>query len=133
MAAYEERQRRRIKADLERAAERVIKVLAVNITANLVERTPVDTGWAKSNWIPSVGESVSEPQGSKENVGQAAAAQAGGQARVLGYKLSKRNVFISNNVPYISLLNDGHSKQAPAGFVQVEIEQGIRELRFIRL
>ena len=119
--------------DLEQAVERVIKVLAVNITANLVERTPVDTGWAKSNWIPSVGESVSSPQGSKENVGQAAAAQAGGQARVLGYKLNNGNVFIANNVPYISRLNDGHSNQAPAGFVQVEIEQGIRELRFIRL
>ena len=33
---------------------------------------------------------------------------------------------IVNEVPYIGVLNDGHSDQAPAGFVEAEIDKALR-------
>ena len=35
-------------------AEKIIKEITLEATANLIEDTPVDTGWARANWIPSI-------------------------------------------------------------------------------
>ena len=40
---------------LEKVTEQVIVRLSLNVTANLVETTPVDTGWARANWLPAIG------------------------------------------------------------------------------
>lgn len=113
---------------LEGFTERLIARLALNVTALLVRDTPVDTGWARANWVPSIGTPRSRTAGTR------AAAEAGqidrgpqvnGQAAVAGYKLGPR-IHITNNVPYINRLNSGSSRQAPAGFVQSAIFRGIR-------
>ena len=41
------------------------------------------------------------------------------------YTLDQGSVFVSNNVPYILKLNDGHSQQAPAGFIQTAIHKAV--------
>ena len=114
---------------LEGFTEKLIKRLALNVTANLVEETPVDTGWARANWVPTIG----SPRG--RTAGTRAAAedgkidlgpQASGQLAVLGYKLGP-SIFISNNVPYIKRLNAGSSRQAPAAFIQSSILRAIKQ------
>ena len=40
---------------LERLSERVITKITLDVTANLIESTPVDTGWARANWVPQIG------------------------------------------------------------------------------
>ena len=40
-----------------------------------------------------------------------------------------RQILISNNLPYINALNDGSSKQAPAGFVDSALSKGKRAVR----
>ena len=115
--------RKAVMAALRRHVEQAVATIAVNVTAELVEATPVDTGWARANWIPSVGAPVSAPSGSEGS--SSTAAQADGQAEVLGYKLEQGKAYVSNHVPYIRRLNAGHSKQAPAGFVQVAIAKAI--------
>jgi len=85
--------------------------------------TPVDTGRARANWIASTGQPVSEaPEGSqsgstKEARGANAAAKALQQAQkiVQEYTLSQGSIFLSNNVEYIVPLDQGSSRQAPAG------------------
>jgi len=105
--------------------EKHIKILTLEVTANLIEDTPRDTGWARSNWIPSIGQSTETIAGSPDNI--TPAAQQRGLAEVAStYKLSRGAVFVTNNVPYILPLNDGHSKQAPAGFVQLSILRAVR-------
>jgi hypothetical protein len=42
-------------------------------------------------------------------------------------------VYISNNLPYIDRLNKGHSKQAPAGFIESAINAGLTAIRKARL
>lgn len=110
--------------------EQIIIGLALDVTANLKAApgeggTPVDTGWARSNWIPNIGEPIEAPVGSRSNVNTAPQNQALGQ--VANYSLNKGRVYISNNVPYILRLNEGYSKQAPAGFVQRAVAKAVRE------
>lgn len=110
-----------------KSIERTIKKLVLDVTANLVGTTPVDTGWARSNWVPSIGTPVEQPTGSKESV--SSGAQDQGLAAVAAtYTLERGPIWISNNVPYITLLNSGTSQQAPAGFVQAAIRRAVDDL-----
>lgn len=38
-------------------------------------------------------------------------------------------IHITNNLPYIGALNDGHSKQAPADFVRIAVMDGLATVR----
>lgn len=120
--------REQIMAELERVASRVVVALSFAVVANLVSApseggTPVDTGWARANWVPAVGSPFAGVAGSRESV--SAAAQAAGQAALIGYRIALGPVFVSNNVPYILALNDGHSKQAQPGFIERAIEKAV--------
>ena len=100
--------------------ETSIRAVALVVDRELVLRTPVDTGRARANWLPSLNApsvSLVEP-GQKPDIG----------ATLSSYKIED-TVFISNNLPYIQRLNNGYSKQAPAGFVEDAIEIGKRAIR----
>jgi hypothetical protein len=113
---------------VEEVTENLIKRLTLDIVAELVKApseggTPIDTGWASANWFPGL--SISRRDGNvldpdSGDVAEAQGAQQAGIVKVLAYKLG-RPVYITNNVPYITRLNDGHSQQAPKGFVQAAI------------
>jgi len=119
-----------IKRGLRAFATKVVVKLVFDITANLRAApdeggTPVDTGWARANWIPSIAQSVDEPFGSRVNV--SSDAQDAGLASVGAYTLDLGQIYVTNPVPYIQSLNDGHSQQAPAGFVERAIEKAVFE------
>jgi len=115
-----------IGAELKRVTERQVIALVLDITADLIIQTPVDTGWAKSNWVPSVVAPEVELFGSRDSVDQSA--QQRGQAEVLSYILEMGPVWITNNVPYIGLLNEGWSPKAQPGFVDMAVEWHTRRL-----
>ena len=122
---------------LNRLTERVVIKITLDVTANLTETTPVDTGWARANWVPAVGQRNrgsalrADTQLAREVrasfVPAAVAGQAAGQAQVAGYKLERGRVFVSTNVPYILRLNDGYSQQAPRGFVQNAVRKAVTQ------
>lgn len=114
-----------ISRNMERDAARLMVSLATEIHANLVETTPVDTGWARGNWVPSIGRPVEEPVGSRTDSGSAAYASQGGLFRVIvGYKSPRQgSIWIQNNVPYIGNLNRSH--KTAAGFVPRAIDKAI--------
>lgn len=118
----------RILKSLFSVAEQIIKKVALDIVANLVKAaseggTPVDTGWARANWLVNIGTPFLAPIGTRESVPQAGT----GVASIATYKLGPP-VFISNNVPYITRLNEGSSQQAPRGFVQAAILRALTGL-----
>lgn len=80
--------------------------------------TPVDTGHARANWVPSVGQPYTG-----EVDGQAA--HAAGVAAVVRYKPGQGSLFVSNNAAYITLLNLGWSPQAAVGFIEAAIESAL--------
>lgn len=117
----------RIAAELTAHVERAAKALVLAITANLIAATPVDTGWARANWVPSIGAPATATAGSPEAV--STAQQEAGQAAVLAFKLAQGTLYVSNNVPYIGVLNYGRSQQAPAGFIERAVEQALAEIK----
>lgn len=117
---------------LEKVGERTMRMLILEATANLIESTPVDSGWARANWVPAIGApklyaGTKSPDGSQ--VTTAAARQQRAIAQSALYKWGQGEAFVSNNVPYIGRLNDGHSQLAPSGFVQAAIERAVRDTR----
>ncbi|MGK2911230.1 MAG: hypothetical protein ACSLE1_15725 [Sphingobium sp.] len=78
-------------ADAQADVEALTQKVALDIYADLLMTTPVDTGAARQGWQLDNG-----PGGAME---------------------------ISNSVPYIGKLNDGHSKQAPTGFIEAAVDR----------
>ena len=99
-----------VRSDLDRAYEKKVVQLTeaatvktvIDIDRELVEQTPVDTGRARSNWLPSIG----TPR--NDVVGIDGAPDT--TAVMANYKLGD-TAFIANNLPYIQRLNDGYSSQ----------------------
>jgi hypothetical protein len=117
---------------LEGVAERVITRLALDVTANLVETTPVDTGWARSNWVPAIGvpflADIAPGRATEQMVAGGVGRQQSAIVTVAAtYRLGRGSVFVSNNVPYITDLNNGTSRKAPAGFVQMAIAKAVAQ------
>lgn len=114
--------------ELERFASRAVVKLSLDVTANLYAApseggTPVDTGWARVNWIPSIGQAIAKPSGTRESV--SGTAQQAGMASLGGYHITDGMVFVANPVPYIVKLNEGSSPQAEAQFVERAVEKAV--------
>ena len=120
---------KQFKLDLNRAyenkvlkrLENTVKEVSVGIADYLYEDTPVKTGRARTNWLPSLNspQRVTSITYRKPSIANTLAA----------YKLSD-TVYISNNLTYIQRLNNGSSIQAPANFVtmaaqRVLVEKGL--------
>jgi hypothetical protein len=107
----------------QRVAE-IKKQVASAVLTRVVLDTPVDTSRAKSNWQVNLGSAAvgTIPAHEPGHAGSTAAASEQetirqGQSVIAGAKAGV-DIHITNNLPYIGLLNDGWSTQAPAGFVQ---------------
>lgn len=119
---------------------RTVRKTALAVDQAVVLSTPVDTGRARSNWRVSLGSrprGVINPyspgsglgRGEQQNA-QAAMAQA---AAAVAQRRDGQDIYISNNVPYIGKLNDGSSRQAPAGFVQQAVMAGVAAVKGARI
>lgn len=124
-----------IVADLNAFTRLEVIQLATNIDANLRESpplgTPVDTGWARANWVPSLNQPFNGAANAKDPTPAQIAERANeaqqGLNEVLQWKNGDGPIFVTNRVPYIEALNAGHSKQSPAAFVQYAIEKAVSE------
>lgn len=99
-----------------------MKALALEIDKELRRNTPVDTGHARRNWVPSVVQPFA-------GVAADNTAHAIGVSEVLAYVLSTDPLWVANNVPYIRALNYGHSKQKPAGFVELAVDVAMQRVQ----
>jgi hypothetical protein len=115
----------KIMVQLENATQEAVVDMALRIHGKLVEDTPVDTGWARSNWLPSVGVPRRETVGEPGSLDTGAAGL--GQSEVVDWKIADGPIYITNNVPYIRRLNAGSSTQAPAGFVESAIQTEVNK------
>lgn len=121
----------RIMVRLENATQEAAVDMALRIHGKLVEGTPVDTGWARSNWLLSVGTPKKETVGEPGKLNTAAAEL--GQSEVADWGIASGPIYITNNVPYIRRLNEGSSTQAPAGFVESAVQTEVQKANRRRL
>lgn len=98
------------------------KMLALQIDRELRRLTPIDTGHARRNWIPSVGSPSS-------TVASDNAAHDQGVIEVLSYKLSDGTLWVANNVGYVIYLNYGTSAQRAAGWIELAIDIAMQKVQ----
>lgn len=143
MPGFEDFARRmgRLATDLPERADLVVRKTVLAVDQAVVLSTPVDRGRARSNWIGALDEAsdtvvdayVEGQDGSTSSANsQAALAQVEGV--VSGYDGDLHNeVHVTNNLPYIEVLNDGSSSQAPADFVSEAVRAGADAVKGSRL
>lgn len=130
-----ERNMRKRARNVEQGAAQAVRKAALAIDAAVVLATPVDTGRARSNWQVSLNAPPGNTlpaysPGAGGNTGSAnaqAALQQG--ADTVARSRPGDSIWITNNLPYIGRLNNGHSAQAPAGFVQKAITVGANAIK----
>lgn len=119
-----------IATDLEADLNQVVRKVGFDLFRGVVERTPVDTGWARSSWNIAFG----TPDGSvptKIEGGEAAANSVNQhqQQKLELYPADFPIIWITNALPYIVPLENGHSKQMGKGYmVQRTVAQVVANL-----
>lgn len=100
--------------------ELAVRKIALDVFTRVILRSPVDTGRFRGNWQVSIG---SIPQGTLElndKTGQATISKV--QAETLNLKAGQV-IYLINNLPYGPRLENGWSKQAPAGMVDLTVRE----------
>jgi hypothetical protein len=109
-----------ISVDMEEEVNKEVRVVGFGILTGLIKSTPVDTGRARGNWFTS----LTSPIRKIEPERKSATAVSDGSKKIDQAKnIDYPSVTLSNNLPYIERLNSGHSKQAPAKFVEQIIDR----------
>lgn len=126
--------------DVPDVANKVEIEMATMTLAELARATPIDVGTARSNWVASIGSAYDgtraafspypsrhrPPYGPGGSMGEGRN-QAGAvwsAAAALKGKKPGEDIHITNNLPYIMRLNQGHSSLAAAGFIERAIQTG---------
>lgn len=112
------------------AQDLVVKT-ALTVHSVVVLGTPVDTGRARGSWLVAINRPADGTAESPGDFGYVAATTKA-QRVLKGYK-AEQDVHLTNNLPYIVPLNQGHSQQAPAGFVEDAIAAGVRLVKGAKL
>jgi len=120
--------------------DKVVRKTALTVDRELVLETPVGNpdlwknppppgyvgGRAQSNWLASI-----NTPNTKAGKNTTRSASDTVQAKMAGFKIED-TIFITNNVPYITELNNGHSTQAPAGFVDAIVARNKRKANEVK-
>jgi hypothetical protein len=118
---------KRISASIEPNVDKLLKDVAMAVDEEVVRATPVDTGRARANWQMSLNEpaqGVLYPQPQKPPTPESGAERSVAEGRdVLSQYKTGDTVYITNRLPYIGLLDAGHSAQAPANFVARSVQR----------
>jgi hypothetical protein len=108
-----------------------VRKIALQIFAQIVLKSPVDSGRFRSNWQVSIGsvptgtqDGETFPQGDAVDVKGPIyyAKLSGGEATLFGANAGD-TIYFANNLPYARRLEDGYSQQAPAGMVALTIQE----------
>lgn len=126
---------RRFEADILRFAELVkiapalvVRKLTLDIFGDLLRASPVDTGRFRANWVVSVSTPERRKLWAMSNIGQQMQMQLDLAARRVAQADGTEVIWITNNLPYATRLNEGWSKQAPAGFVQMAVLRNVKPI-----
>jgi len=96
----------------------VCRKVVFELNRDIILATPVDTGHARANW--QIGISVAptgEIQGTDKSGGSTIAAALPTVQQFGAGKVA----YLANNAPYITQLEYGSSKQAPAGMARIAV------------
>lgn len=88
--------------------------------------TPVDTGFARANWVGGIGATPPAPALERVNIPGAHSAEiAAATQQLTAVALSAKMgdaIVLVNGAPYINRLEFGHSGQAPHGMIRLALQ-----------
>ena len=128
---------RRLAATIDENTGHAISDVATKVHTTLVFGTPVDRTdraddiVARANWnigINGPDDTFRPDRGPEEVLRE-------GRDR-MEFVSDGTEVYISNGgnkIPYLRRLNDGHSGQAPKGFIQTAVRAGVKEVKNVRI
>lgn len=141
-----------IAATVEKGGPKVARQTAALILQTAVMATPVGNvtlwtaqarrrarpgyvgGRARANWTVSIGAPILSTTDETDASGGTTVARGNNVLSALPVK-GDVEIHITNNLPYIVPLNQGHSHQAPAGFVELAVEaalDGIKRMTVLK-
>lgn len=114
----------------------IVKKTALSVDRELVLETPVGNpdlwknaapagyvgGRARSNWLASINSPRTDAGAQTTRKGSDTV-----NSKLVNFKIATDTIFITNNVPYIGELNNGHSTQAASGFIDAIIARNRRK------
>lgn len=109
-----------IVAMLNAEVARIKNETILEIQRELVDATPVDTGWASHNWIPSIGAPATVPGGLP--------AVEAGIAEVMLCTDPDADRYVTDPVHYMQYLAEGSSPQAAAGWIDAAAERATQRV-----
>jgi hypothetical protein len=110
--------------------QKIVRKAALVCDQVAVMATPVDTGRARANWIASI---IAPADGIKDPDKSGGAALEQGAAVIGSYNIDFGSIYLTNNVPYIVPLENGHSRQAPQGMAKQAVAAGAEVVRGSKL
>jgi hypothetical protein len=124
----------------------ILQLVGEGVVSGLIAATPVGgpptspgdphPRLAQSNWLAKVSRGAVSIDLSRRSPRPAAATFSEAASEIRGNARADMGISIANGgvkVPYLGLLNNGYSFQAPAGFVRLAVRAGILVLRGARL
>lgn len=120
-------------------ANRLGGIVTMILVRELLEKTPVDTTQALSNWQVTLDRPAQTfidayVPGYGGYTSNASAAATVWEANIaLDAKKLGQKIYVTNNAPYIRKLNSGSSKQAPAGFVEAALMMTKKRMKTLRV
>jgi hypothetical protein len=115
-----------VKANIDQLVIRVQQKIAFQLLEGIINMNPVLTGRARGNWQVSIG-SPSETIMMTNWPSAGEAIQRG--AATISSLTTLGAIYLVNNLPYIVPLEQGTSKQAPQGMVQVTLDRVSSQFR----
>lgn len=113
---------------IEGNVEKGVRKTVLAIDNALVNTTPVDTGRARSNWLPN----LDGPADGTVGPSSSPSAKTAGLVRQFDVNVNSA-IHLTNNLPYIASLDRGSSKQRAAGFVRRAILAGVGVVKSVKL
>jgi len=95
--------------------------LGLEALRRVVNRSPVDTGRFKGNWSLSIATTDNTSTQTVDPGGGATIAAGAGAVAAYAAMDGFPMIHVQNNLPYASRLEDGYSRQAPAGMVAITV------------
>lgn len=98
---------------------KLMRALALEAQGRLMLKTPVDTGRARANWNVSINTPDTSTNEGATSAQVAAKQNEGRQVIARADFMDGDDLYVTNGLPYIKALEDGHSQQAPKGMVKL--------------
>lgn len=130
---------------VERGGPAIQRKTALAILRNVILGTPVGNkqiwlepgkarvayvgGRARANWFVGIGTPKNDTTETVDESGQSSI--SAGEASIQGH--TRGDIHLTNNLPYIVPLNNGHSHQAPAGFIEQAVDAGVNLVHSARI